>query len=72
MNERIGPVSTPSALSRVALGAAERIGFWGSVLLPATYFPVLYGLDGTTKLFVLTALVTLNVVCLHLGRQYRT
>lgn len=72
MNERIGPVTTPSALSRVALGAAERIGFWGSVLLPATYFPVLYGLDGTKKLLALTALVTLNVVCLLLGRQYRT
>lgn len=72
MNERIGPLTTPSALSRVALGAAERIGFWGSVLLPATYLPILYGLGNTTKLVVLAVLVTLNIVCLLLGRQYRT
>lgn len=72
MNERIGPGSAPSTLSRIAFGAAERIGFWGSVLLPATYFPVLYGLSDTTKLSALTALVIMNVVCLLLGRQYRS
>ncbi|MFT4946489.1 MAG: hypothetical protein ACI8TL_000725 [Natronomonas sp.] len=72
MNERIGPVKSLSTLSRAAFGAVERVGFWGSVLLPATYFPVLYSLDGPTKLLTLTALVVLNVVCLLLGRRYRT
>jgi len=70
MNERIGPPSVSSTLSRVALGAIERIGFWGTVVLPATYVPVLYGFDGETRLLTLAALVTLNVVCLLVGQRY--
>ncbi|WP_436900650.1 hypothetical protein [Halovenus halobia] len=68
MNERIGPAST--VLSRAAFGAAERIGFWGTVFLPATYLPVLYGLDEQLKLPTLAVLVTLNVLCLLAGRRH--
>ncbi len=68
MNERIGP--SPTLLSRVAFGAAERIGFWGAVLLPVTYLPVLYGFDDQTKLPTLAALLVLNVLCLLVGRRH--
>ena len=68
MNKRIGPAS--AMLSRAASGAAERIGFWGTVLLPATYIPVLYALDEQLKLPTLSVLVTLNVLCLLAGRRH--
>lgn len=68
MSQRTGPAST--VLSRAALGTAERIGFWGTVLLPTTYLPVLYGLDDQTKLPTLAVLVTLNVLCLLAGRRH--
>jgi hypothetical protein len=67
MNERIGP---PNPLSRLALGTVERVGFWGSVLLPATYLPLLYGLDDQTKLPAIAVLATLNVACLLVGRRH--
>jgi hypothetical protein len=72
MNERIAPSKAPSTLSRVAVETTERVGFWGTVVLPATYFPVLYGLSDETKLLTLTVLVALNIVCLLLGQRYRT
>lgn len=52
------------------VGGAKRLGFWGSILLPAAYLPVLYGTVGDDVLVTLVALVGLNLVCLVLGRDY--
>lgn len=70
MNERIGPSNPSPTLSRLARSTVARIGFWGSVLLPTTYLPLLYGLDGQTKLPAIAALVMLNIACLLVGRRH--
>jgi hypothetical protein len=70
MNERIGPPNPSTTLSRLARGVFERLGFWGSVVLPAAYLPVLYGTDGEQRILTVVALVVLNVACLLAGRSY--
>lgn len=71
MNERIGSTSlSVSASKGAALAVVRRIGFWGSVLLPAGYLPVLYALSGSEMFGALAALFAVNVVCLLCGRQY--
>ncbi|MXR53054.1 hypothetical protein GRX03_15760 [Halovenus sp. WSH3] len=73
MNQRVGPAIPPdSPVSRIAVGTAERIGFWGTVLLPVAYLPALYSLDGQTKLLAVAALVAVNVLCLLVGHRYRS
>lgn len=45
------------------------VAFWGAVVLPLGYPPLLYGgVDSRAGLLV--ALVALNVACLVLGRGY--
>jgi hypothetical protein len=71
MNERIGPTSLIAEASKdAAVAAVRRIGFWGSVLLPAGYLPVLYALSGSEMFAVLGVLLAANLACLHCGRQY--
>lgn len=71
MSQRIGSLqlrsSSPMAL---AAAVAQRCGFWGSVLLPISYLPVLYAMSGMTRMLTLTGLVVLNVLCLVAGRHY--
>lgn len=69
MNERIGPLHA-DVFGNTVVAALRRIGFWGSVLLPVSYLPVMYVLSGTEMLGSLAALVTLNVFCLLCGRHY--
>lgn len=71
MNERIGPTSLTGGASKdAALAALQRIGFWGTVLLPMGYLPVLYALSGSEMFTVLAVLFAANLACLHCGRQY--
>ena len=71
MNERIGPIPVSSSNPLTAvLAAVRRVGFWGSVMLPLAYLPVMVALSGTTMLGALSLLLALNVVCLLCGRHY--
>lgn len=71
MNERIGSASITAGASKdAALAAVRRIGFWGSVLLPAGYLPVLYALSGGEMFGALAVLFAVNVACLLCGRTY--
>lgn len=56
--------------SFVLLGVVRALAFWGAILLPITYLPLLFGdLDGWQfPLFV--SLLGTNVVCLALGQGY--
>jgi hypothetical protein len=71
MNERIGPASqTAGAPKDAVLAVVRRVGFWGSVLLPAGYLPMLYALSGDELFGALGVLIAVNVVCLYCGQQY--
>lgn len=71
MNEQFGPTSlTAGAPKDAVLAVVRRVGFWGTVLLPAGYLPVLYALSGSEMFGALAVLFALNVVCLHCGQQY--
>ncbi len=54
----------------VVAAVARRIGFWGSIVLPVSYLPVLYAMSGNRQLLTLAGLVVLNVICLVAGRHY--
>jgi len=47
----------------------RRLAFWGSVLLPLAYLPVLAGVAGDRPLLV-AGLLALNVGCLLVGHGY--
>jgi hypothetical protein len=70
MNHRIGPLSVPSTTTAVA--ALRRLGFWGSILLPAAYLPVLYGMGGSERTLAVLGLLAVNVACLIAGHQYQS
>lgn len=63
------PVPSRSTWSSV-LSLLRGIGFWGSVMLPATYVPLMYGLDGSRLYITLAGIVTLNILCLVAGHRY--
>ena len=62
-----------AAMLTVRAGSAlvKTVAFWAAILLPFTYLPLLYGgLDGQFSTFA--ALLTLNVLTLVLGHDYRS
>ena len=70
MNHRTGPLPVPATATAVA--ALRRLGFWGSILLPAAYLPVLYGMSGSERTQALLVLLAVNIVCLIAGHQYQS
>jgi hypothetical protein len=52
------------------VGGLKRLAFWGAVLLPLTYLPLLSSPMDDQALVVLVALVAVNVVCLLVGHDY--
>lgn len=60
----------PRLLRSGVVGGVQRLGFWGSVLLPFTYLPLLYGMTGSDLLFALAGLLGLNLLCLVVGHGY--
>lgn len=62
-------VTSPSVgvLSVIQAGA-----FWGAVVLPFTYLPlVVVGLDGLDKQLLFASLVSLNIILLVVGHRHR-
>lgn len=71
MNRRLrSPAALPSLLLVTLRSRLKQLGFWLSVLLPMTYLPVLFGLNGKEQPIVLGGLVALNVVCLVASHDY--
>lgn len=71
MMQEFGPLtSSADSRRRIAVELARRFGFWGSVILPLAYLPVLYVMSGSARMAVLTVLVSLNVACLVAGHRY--
>ena len=56
---------------RTLVATAQQLGFWGSVLLPVTYIPVLVVTSASYQLPLLLGLILLNVCCLVAGRNHR-
>lgn len=48
----------------------EQTGFWGSVLLPLAYLPVLYGTSGESRAVAIAGILAIHVICLVLGHDY--
>jgi hypothetical protein len=55
--------------SRVLAGL-RGLCFWGSVVLPMSYLPILYGTDGPTQLHLLGALIAVHALFLVISRDY--
>jgi hypothetical protein len=53
-----------------ALAGLRRLCFWGSVLLPMTYLPILYGIDGPEKLYAIAGVVAVHALFLLIGRNH--
>lgn len=70
MNRQIGPIPVPSTTGHSAAVVAQQLCFWGAVLLPVTYLPILYRTSGGDQLLALFALVAVNVCCLIAGHEY--
>lgn len=70
MNHRTGPRSLPSV--QTTLAALRRLGFWGSILLPMAYLPVLYAMSGNERTLAVLGLLAVNVACLIAGHQYQS
>lgn len=71
MNHRVPPLSAfPNRSGNAISHALQFVGFWASVVLPATHLAVLYGVDGPQQLPILLALIGLNVCCLIIGHGY--
>ncbi|WP_436936348.1 hypothetical protein [Halovenus marina] len=51
----------PGRLLQRGLG---QIAFWGAILVPLAYLPLLYRLDSTDSYLLLGGLILLNVCCL--------
>lgn len=70
MSQHSPSLRTFPATARVAVvHALRRLGFWGTVLLPLTYLPVLYWSSGDV-LVTLAGLLCLNLLCLVLGHEH--
>ena len=71
MNQRTGSLLTAASTTGASVfAAAQQLGFWGSIIIPMTYIPVLYGTSGSEQLPVLLGLLALNVCCLVAGHGY--
>ena len=64
-------VPRSSSVERAAQVASQlrRLAFWGSVLLPLAYVPLLSGVAGDRPLLV-AGLLSLNAVCLLVGHGH--
>ncbi len=50
----------------------EAVSFWGAVVLPLIYIPLLVlGVDTVKTLLVFISLIALNVLLLIMGHSYR-
>jgi hypothetical protein len=67
------PVPLPSSVENTPAPAVasqlRRLAFWGSVLLPFAYVPLLSGVAGDRPLLV-AGLLALNAVCLLAGHGH--
>jgi hypothetical protein len=71
MNQRSTLSHTASKTVRNGVvRGVKRLAFWGSVLLPVAYIPVLSGAIGGDVLLTLVGLVALNLACLVIGHTY--
>lgn len=71
MNHRIGSLSeSPRAAGTLVLQLLQQLGFWGSVLLPVAYLPIIFALSGMELVLALSTVLLLNVCCLVLGHEY--
>jgi hypothetical protein len=63
-------VTSPS----IGLVSAVQAGaFWGAILLPFSYLPLLaVGLDSLDRQLLFALLVSLNIILLIAGHSYRT
>lgn len=63
-------LATSTTAGRTLVATVQQLGFWGSVLLPATYIPVLSLTSASYQLPLLLGLIALNVCCLVAGRNH--
>ena len=50
----------------------EAVSFWGAVVLPLTYIPLLIiGIDTVQTVLIFVSLIILNVILLIIGHAYR-
>lgn len=71
MHRRVrSPAALPGLVVRTLRSRLKQAGFWLSVLLPMTYLPILYSIDGQSQALVLAGLVVLNVVSLVVSHDY--
>lgn len=71
MSQHSTPLQTLALmLQSGAVRGVKRLGFWGTILLPLTYLPVLYGAVGDSVLPTLAGLLGLNLLCLVVSRNY--
>jgi hypothetical protein len=70
MSQHSPPYQTLALLRASVLQTVKRVGFWGTIVLPLTYLPVLSGAVGDDMLLTLTGLLCLNLLCLVVSRNY--
>lgn len=63
------PTSIEETPAPAVATQVRRLAFWGSVLLPVAYVPLLSGVAGDRTLLV-AGLLALNAVCLLAGHGY--
>lgn len=63
-------LGTSTTTGRTLVATVQQLSFWGSVLLPVTYLPVLYVTSASYQLPLLLGLIGLNVCCLVAGRNH--
>lgn len=63
------PRSVEETPAPAVIRQVRRLAFWGSVLLPVAYVPLLSGVAGYRPLLV-AGLLALNAVCLLVGHGY--
>lgn len=71
MNSRTVPRPTlPRPAVDGAVAAVRRLAFWGAVVLPLVYLPILSTPVTDRQFVVLAGLVAVNVLCLFVGHDY--
>ena len=63
------PRSLEETPAPVVATHVRRLAFWGSILLPLVYVPLVAGVGGNRPVLV-AGLLALNVVCLLTGHGY--
>jgi hypothetical protein len=67
---RVTPLQVVSDARRAVETGLQRIGFWGSVVLPLAYGPLLYGGVTGSQRWVLAGVFVANVACLLVGHGH--